>query len=93
MSQDKLRQAINEVRRIEFIYKNVQYSVDPYIIVYEDMDTGEKLLDGIKASRTSGLSTFRVAGITDVTLKERFIPIVINSGAPRYKKTIFLVKV
>lgn len=92
MSQDKLCQAINEVRRVEFIYKNVQYSVDPYI-VYEDMDTGEKLLDGIQATHTSALSTFRVAGITDVTLKERFIPIVINSGAPRYKKTIFLVKV
>ena len=92
MSKDALGQAINEVRRVEFIHQDIRCSVDPYIL-YEDMNTGEILLDGIQAPHTSALSTFRVAGITDVTLKERFIPIVINSGAPRYKKTIFLVKV
>ncbi len=87
MLQDALCQAINEVRRVEFIYQDIRCSVDPYIL-YEDVDTGEILLDGIQATRTSVLSTFRVADITDVTLKGRFKPIVIDSGAPRYKKTI-----
>ena len=92
MSQDELCQAIYEKRRVEFIYQDTRRSVDPYI-VYEDMDTGKILLDGIQATRTGALSTFRVADITGVTLKERFMPIVIDSGASRYKKTICLVEV
>ena len=92
MSQDTLCQAINEMRRVEFTYQDTQYSLDPYIL-YEDVDTGEILFDGIQATRTSRLSTFRVSHTTDVTLKERFKPIVINSGAPRYKKAICLVKI
>ena len=87
MSQDKLCQAIYEKRRVEFIYQDTGRSVDPYIL-YEDVVTGEILLDGIQATRTSGLSTFRVADIPDVDLKGRFIPIVIDSGASRYENTI-----
>ena len=92
MSQDALCQAIHEKCRVEFTYQDTQRSVDPYIL-YEDVDTGEILLDGIQATRTSGLSTFRVADITNVTRKGPFMPIVIDSGAPRYEKTIFIVEV
>ncbi len=92
MSQCKLCRAIEEIRRVEFNYQGTRISVDPYI-VYEDVDTGEILLGGIQAGHTSAFTTFPVDSITDVTLKVRFKPIVIDSGAPRYKKTIRLVEV
>ena len=91
MPQDDLCKAIKEMRRVEFIHQDVKCSVDPYIL-YKHVDTGQILLDGIQSTRPNQFSTFRVANITAVTLKERFKPIVIDSGASRYKKTIRLVE-
>ena len=92
MPERKLRQAIDEMRRVEISYKDTDRSVDPYIL-YEDVDTGEKLLDGIQAGRTGSLSTFRVDDITRVDLKGPFTPVVIDSGALRYEKAICRIKI
>ena len=91
MSERDLCNAIEQVRRIEFSYQGSRRLVAPYI-VYEDVDTGEILLDGMQVNPTGRMRTFRVADITNITLEQRFLPTAIDSGAPRYEKTICVLE-